>query len=159
VKDWKDVGIKEAFTPRRSVGTCRTCTAVDTVPQLLRTISPSLYACFPHHEVTVLNIELLPDFGDLFADQIVELDGFFNLLYGMDGRGMILAAKFIGDARKAKVKFTTQKVHGDLARYYDMLVAFRAADFPRVELEVSGGFVDDLFRGEVLGAGVADIAK
>ena len=37
-------------------------------------------------------IQFLPEFRDLFADHEIELDGLFDLLYRVDGGGVVLTA-------------------------------------------------------------------
>jgi len=70
---------------------------------------------------------------------------------------MVFSSKFTGDLWKTKVQLAPQEIHGDLAGDNDMFVTLAAADLFVVDLEMPGCLVDDLFCGDVLRAGMADV--
>ncbi len=73
------------------------CQTVDKRTQFLPRALNWLYTKFPQD----LSIKFLPDFGDLFADSEVKLDGFFNFVDRMNSRSVIFAAELLSDAREA----------------------------------------------------------
>ena len=70
------------------------------LPQAFRTPLHRLNTFFPH-TVTRLDIQLLPDFGDVFTDREIEFDGFLNLFYRMDGGRVVFSAELLGYLREA----------------------------------------------------------
>lgn len=52
-----------------------------------------------------LDIQFLPDVGNLLAHNIVEFHGFFDFFNGVDSSGVVFAPKFAGDFREAQVQF------------------------------------------------------
>ena len=106
-----------------------------------------------------LGIELVPDVSDLLADEIVELDGFFDFFDRMDSSSVVFAAQLIGNLWKAHVELAAQQVHGNLPWYDDMLSPLSTTDFFAVDLEMAGSLVDNLLGGEVLGSTAPDVAK
>lgn len=56
----------------------------------------------------ILGIEFLPDFRNLFADEKVELDSFFDFFDTVDSGGVVFAPEFLSDSRKTEVKFAAQ---------------------------------------------------
>src|SRR5690606_31128232 len=105
-----------------------------------------------------LRIEFLPDFSHLLTDEKIEIDGFFDFLNRVDGGGVVFAAKLAGNFWETKVEFAAEQVHGHLARYHDVLVAFGATHFFGVDLEMARGLVNDLLWRDVLRPAVADVA-
>src|SRR4051812_36521876 len=77
----------------------------------------------------------------------------------MDGGSVVLAAQLAGDLRKAELKLVTQHVHGDLPRYDDVLVAFRADDILNRYLEMPGSAFNDLLGAQMLGTGPVDVEQ
>ena len=116
---------------------------MDKRTQFLPRALNQLYTKFPQY----LSIKFLPDFGDLFADSEVKLDSLFNFVDRMNSRGVIFAAELLSDARKTHVQFATQQIHSNLPRRSNVFVALTAAHFFAIDLEVAGGFVDDLLGG------------
>jgi hypothetical protein len=50
-----------------------------------------------------LDIQFLPNIGDLLAHNVVEFDGFFDLFNRVNGRRVIFAPQFAGDFREAQM--------------------------------------------------------
>ena len=118
---------------------------VERKPQDFRLVLQEISKDFTH----VLSIEFLPYFINLLSDEIVELDSFFNFADGIKCGGMVAAAEFRSYFRQTELKFASEEVHGDLARFGDVFTAIGATKVFGADLEVLGGFVDNLFRREI----------
>ena len=91
------VGIKSACSHVLFASTKLWWKAGDRYQQVL----PAALRRFSHSFTQALGIELLPDFRHLLADEEIKLDGFFNLLDGVNGSGVVFAAQLGRNTWKA----------------------------------------------------------
>ena len=70
------------------------------LPQAFRTPLHRLNTFFPHTAIR-LNIQFLPDFGDMFTDREIKFDGFLDLFYRMDGGRVVFSSELLGYLREA----------------------------------------------------------
>ena len=88
---------------------CSTHSAVDKCAHVLLTYIRRISTRFPQYNaIKNLGIQFLPYFGNLFADHKVKFNRLFNLIYRVDCRGVVFAAKFLRNPWEAQVEFATE---------------------------------------------------
>ena len=104
-----------------------------------------------------LVIDFFLNFGDLVAKNKVKTKVLINFFNAMHDSSVIFDADFGGYFGGAETEFFRQKVHGDLAGGFDITDAGFATHFLGGEFEISGDFVNDLLRSDLVWSGGVDV--